>query len=129
MSYDLSVALETIISLGFSRVLTSGGRQSAQDGSDVIRELIKQAAGRIIVMPGGGINTSNLQSILEGSGAVEFHGSASVLRDSSMQYRNESLRMGSAPDFSIKVTDSNIVASLISIAKKFIDNKIVDHAY
>ena len=110
--------LETIISLGFSRVLTSGQGHIAFQGLDLITKLVNQAAGRIIVMPGGGISIDNLETILQVSGTTEFHGSASVIKDSDMQYRNESISMGLSPDYSLKVTDVNRVIALINIANR-----------
>ncbi|MEE6486325.1 hypothetical protein FKM82_014573 [Ascaphus truei] len=51
MVYDPAVAMETLISLGFERVLTSGCDSSALEGLPLIKRLVEQAKGRIIVMP------------------------------------------------------------------------------
>uniref|UniRef100_A0A3B3YT33 Copper homeostasis protein cutC homolog n=1 Tax=Poecilia mexicana TaxID=48701 RepID=A0A3B3YT33_9TELE len=120
MAYDPAVALETLISLGFERVLTSGCDSSALEGLPVIKRLIDQAKGRIIVMPGGGITERNLQRILEGSGAEEFHCSARSSRDSAMKFRNSCVTMGAtiaAPEYGLKVADASKVRSLNAIAK------------
>ncbi|XP_047208536.1 copper homeostasis protein cutC homolog isoform X1 [Girardinichthys multiradiatus] len=120
MVHDPAVALETLVSLGFERVLTSGCDSSALEGLPVIKRLIDQAKGRIIVMPGGGITESNLQRILEGSGAEEFHCSARSSRDSAMKFRNTCVTMGatiSAPEYGLKVADVSKVRSLNAIAK------------
>ena len=45
-----SKALETLISLGFSRVLTSGQDSTALEGLPLINKLVEQARGRIIVV-------------------------------------------------------------------------------
>lgn len=147
MVHDPVVALETLVSLGFQRVLTSGCDTSALEGLPLIKRLIdqvclnymyaymfvcnhmetlwlfiffistwsltQQAKGRIAIMPGeyfcffficiflyvffsclrmffntgGGITERNLQRILEGSGAQEFHGSARSSKDSAMKFR------------------------------------------
>jgi copper homeostasis protein len=42
MTRDISEALEKIISLGFGRVLTSGGDSSALEGLPVIAGMVKQ---------------------------------------------------------------------------------------
>lgn len=110
--------LETLISIGFSRVLTSGQGRTAFQGLDLITKLVNQASGRIIVMPGGGISIDNLETILQVSGTTEFHGSASVIKDSDMQYRNESISMGLSPDYSLKVTDVDTVSRLVNIATR-----------
>lgn len=67
-------ALEDIISLGCSRLLTSGQAESAFSGRGLIAELVKRSSGRIIIMPGSGITPENLSVIAEATAAVEFHG-------------------------------------------------------
>ena len=74
-SRDLKAALEDIIGLGIRRVLTSGGCPTAYQGRFVLRELMSQAAGRIIIMPGCGVRASNIEEIAAVTGAKEFHGS------------------------------------------------------
>uniref|UniRef100_W5KCX0 Copper homeostasis protein cutC homolog n=1 Tax=Astyanax mexicanus TaxID=7994 RepID=W5KCX0_ASTMX len=120
MVHDPAVALETLVSLGFERILTSGCDASALEGLPLIKRLVEQAKGRITIMPGGGITERNLQRILEGSGAQEFHCSARSSKDSAMKFRNCSVIMGaslSAPEFSQKVADVAKVRTLNAIAK------------
>lgn len=69
-------ALEQIISLGCDRLLTSGQKPKALDGSELISRLVRQAGGRIIVMPGSGINPHNIAEIERITGAEEFHSTA-----------------------------------------------------
>lgn len=71
-------ALETIEGMGFHRILTSGQAPSAQEGTDMLREL--QSRTPLIILPGGGINASNARRILELSGCSELHASASSLQ-------------------------------------------------
>uniref|UniRef100_A0A803VA25 Copper homeostasis protein cutC homolog n=1 Tax=Ficedula albicollis TaxID=59894 RepID=A0A803VA25_FICAL len=123
MVHDPLVALETLISLGFERVLTSGCDSSALEGLSLIKRLAEQAKGRIVVVPGGGITERNLQRILEGSTASEFHCSARSARDSGMKFRNPNVAMGasfSAPEYSIKVADVAKVRTLNAIAKNIL---------
>jgi copper homeostasis protein len=68
-------ALEDIITLGCHRLLTSGQQQSAFDGIPLLRQLTAQANGRIIIMPGAGVNPQNAMHILSQTGATEIHGS------------------------------------------------------
>ncbi|XP_028917024.1 copper homeostasis protein cutC homolog isoform X1 [Ornithorhynchus anatinus] len=120
MVHDPVMALETLITLGFERVLTSGCDSSALEGLPLIKRLTEQAKNRIVVMPGGGITERNLQRILEGSGAAEFHCSARSARDSGMKFRNTCVAMGAAlshSEYSLKVTDVAKVRALNAIAK------------
>jgi copper homeostasis protein len=69
-------ALEEIISCGCERILTSGQKSAAPNAAPLLKELVGQANGRIIIMPGAGINSSNIKKLADESGANEFHGSA-----------------------------------------------------
>ncbi|XP_071947916.1 copper homeostasis protein cutC homolog [Antedon mediterranea] len=109
-------SLDVLIDLGFERVLTSGLDASALEGLPIIRKLIEQARGRIIVMPGGGINDRNLRRILVGSCANEYHCSARTTQDSNMLYRNKKAFMGGVlrpPEFVQKVADLDMLRRLV----------------
>jgi len=90
-SYDPLKALEDIISIGCERILTSGLQPTALEGANLIADLIRQAAGRIIIMPGSGVRASNIIEIAERTSAVEFHTSARKDTPSKMQYINASM--------------------------------------
>ena len=68
-------ALEQIIALGCHRLLTSGQAPTAEQGIPFLRKLVEQAAGRISIMPGAGVNSQNAHRILSETGAREIHGS------------------------------------------------------
>ena len=74
---DLFQALEILISLGFERILTSGGAETAVAGKDVIKALIEATAGRIEIMPGAGVNKDNVEALIRTTGARSVHGSFS----------------------------------------------------
>lgn len=69
---DLHAALEAVIATGAMRILTSGGKPSAEQGVAVLASLITAAADRITLLPGGGINASNLTEVIS-TRAREFH--------------------------------------------------------
>lgn len=94
MCRDRGRALEDIIELGCARVLTSGGAATAMAGADEIARLVAQARGRIIVMPGSGVNPSNVAELARKTGAHEFHFSGRSLEDSPMRYRHPGVSMG-----------------------------------
>ena len=71
------LALEQIISLGCSRLLTSGQAPTAAEGTLLLRRLRDLSEGRLIIMPGGGVNADNVCTILEQTATVEIHGSCS----------------------------------------------------
>jgi copper homeostasis protein len=73
---DIDASMETIISCGFHRILTSGKQATAVEGATTIRQLINQADNRIIILPGGGIRSDNIAAVKETTGAAEFHSAA-----------------------------------------------------
>ncbi len=77
-----------IIELGFERILTSGLKPKAIESTALLSALIKKSDGRIIIMPGSGINAENIISIAETTGAKEFHSSASFSKNSEMKFTN-----------------------------------------
>jgi len=72
---DPLLALEQAIELGLERILTSGGAVRAVEGLDLLRALHVQAAGRITIMPGAGIDSSNAAQIIAATGVDEIHAS------------------------------------------------------
>ena len=88
VSADPRRALEDIIALGCERVLTSGAQADALAGAGLIRILVAQAAGRIVVMPGAGVNAENLGALRVSTGACEFHASAKLELPSRMRAGN-----------------------------------------
>jgi copper homeostasis protein len=70
---DPFAALEQLIDLGVTRVLTSGQEDSVYNGAQLIRQLIKHAGNRIEVLPGGGIDRFNLDDVLERTGCSQIH--------------------------------------------------------
>ena len=69
-------SLEDVIACGFKRILTSGANKDALEGASNIKNLITQAKNRIVILPGGGIRSTNISEIIKLSGANEFHTSA-----------------------------------------------------
>ncbi len=73
-------ALEVLIDLGVTRVMTSGQEETAYQGAPVIAELIRRAAGRIEVLPAGGINRFTLADVLARTGCDQVHASCRARR-------------------------------------------------
>ena len=90
------VALEQIISLGCHRLLTSGQQPSAEQGAEFIAELVKRAAGRIIIMPGAGINPKNIATIEQKTAATEFHSTAAI-DSADSAYRGQAVSFAAYP--------------------------------
>jgi copper homeostasis protein len=91
MTCDPKRALEDIVNLGCERVLTSGQRPTALEGATLIRALVQQAGKRIVVMPGAGIDSTNIGELRAKTGATEFHASAKRVCISGMRHRPAAL--------------------------------------
>jgi len=123
-AFDMAVnpqqALDELISVGIDTLLTSGQVPSAKDGLPLIAELVKQAKGRIKIMPGSGINPSNIKAIVDNSGAKEFHFSGKKLVDSPMIYHNSGLSMGgkdAGSEYQRSYADADTIRAIIANAK------------
>ena len=86
VSRDPLRALEDVIALGCERVLSSGAQPGAATGADLLQAMLRQADGRIVVMPGAGIDADNLVDLRRRTGAREFHASAKRAWPSGMRH-------------------------------------------
>ena len=66
--------IESLIALGFARLLTSGCAAAAHDGIAAISELSTRAAGRIEILPGAGITSANVAEIVRSTRCDQVHG-------------------------------------------------------
>ena len=119
LTTDAVDALENIIQLGFTRILTSGQCKNAKTGLDVIKMLIQRAKDRIIIIAGCGINDKNLESILREVKIKEIHSSASKQIKSTMEMIHETVTLCHLEDdYSWSVCDEKVVLSMASIMKR-----------
>ena len=116
MTRDPRQALEAVIRTGCRRVLTSGGRNTAQEGVGTLRALAAQAAGRIEIMAGSGVNPSNAR-LLAATGVDALHFSARREREGAMRFRNPQVSMGGCagvPEYSVTDADETLVRKLLA---------------
>lgn len=123
-------ALEQIIELGIDRILTSGQEETAEQGIPLLKELVELANDRIIIMPGCGVNASNIRKIAEETGAFEFHFSGRSAVESGMIYRNSKVSMGGIvkiEEYLHDVTNPDKVkAALSELAQKDENDKALE---
>lgn len=93
MSRDLFETLECAIDLGFKRILTSGGKQTAEKGIPIIRDLTHKAKSYISIMAGSGISLHNAHKIVEETSVKEIHGSFQKQIKSNMLFKNKEISM------------------------------------
>ena len=113
---DPFTALETLVALGFDRILTSGQAATAAEGLPLLRQLVERAAGRIVIMPGCGVNAQNAAHILAATGATEIHASARAAWPSQMRFRHQGVSMGKpgSDEYATKETDVETVRQIVA---------------
>lgn len=80
---DALAALDAVMHTGAARILTSGGAATALEGLLVLEKLVETAHGQVIILTGGGINSSNIRRVAAGLRSYEFHsGLTKVMRES-----------------------------------------------
>ena len=120
MCPDPEKGLEDVISAGADRLLTSGQKNKADEGTGLIRKLINLAKDRIIIMPGSGINESNIATVAKATGAKEFHLTGRKVIESEMIFRRQNVLLGGITgisEYSRKVADPHMIRSIINILK------------
>lgn len=73
---DLEESLEKVISCGFKTILTSGQKPNVSEGMDTLKKLVELSAGRIEILVGGGLRSTNIEEIRAFTKAGYFHSSA-----------------------------------------------------
>lgn len=94
---DPRTALEQLVDLGVTRVLTSGRAALAMDGLDEIRRAVEQAAGRIQVLPGGGLRAEDVAETVRRTGVDQVHLSITRPAPDPSASANPAVRFGVDP--------------------------------
>ena len=121
MTCDPFEALDQLMELGVDRLLTSGQKNKAPAGKELIAELLKIAGGKIIIMPGSGINEENITGMHKYTGATEFHLTGQKKIESKMKYRKEGIFLGGLsqiPEYSIAETDEEKIRAVVGLIDK-----------
>lgn len=118
---DPYAALEQLIDMGITRLLTSGQKNSVPEGIDLIKRLIDRAGDRIEVLPGGGIAAYNIKEVVERSGCRQVHLTAwGTVTDSSTQ-ANRAVTFGGAlypSEDRYQMTDAGLVTKLAGVLSR-----------
>lgn len=70
--------LEQAIALGFKNILSSGCKTEASQGISLLSKLCMEGLGKINIMPGGNIRSTNLEHIKKFTGAMWYHSAAII---------------------------------------------------
>ena len=113
-------ALEQCVSLGIDTILTSGQRNSAWEGRELLSELVRRADGRIDILAGAGIGPEVIGELADYTGVRSFHMSGKKVLDSRMEFRRSGVPMGipGFSEFEICQTDADQVRRAAEILKE-----------
>jgi copper homeostasis protein len=120
MTADFEEAVEALVRSGVDRVLTSGQRDTAVEGLDILKRTREVADGRIVVMACGALDEANIAGVRQGSGCDEMHFAALTTVPSGMCYRNPNVGMGGTAierEYEITLTDTDAVRRTIAAAR------------
>ncbi|HCA08353.1 copper homeostasis protein CutC [Chryseobacterium sp.] len=73
---NLEDSLEKVIDCGFKTILTSGQKPNVSEGKENLKKLVELSNGRIEILVGGGLRSTNIEEIREFTNAGYFHSSA-----------------------------------------------------
>lgn len=115
---DPYAALDALIELGVTRVLSSGQKSGVLDGAANLAAYRSHVGGRLQVLPGGGITVDNVRELLRLTGADQVHASLSGSRRDPSTAANPAIRFGAAampPVEHVRITDRLLVAAMHTV--------------
>lgn len=86
--------MEQAISLGIDTILTSGQKNTALQGADLLKELHEKSNGRITIQAGSGVSAEVIRQLYPLTGLNAYHMSGKKTLDSEMKFRKEGVNMG-----------------------------------
>ena len=113
---DWRAALDTLIDLGVTRVLTSGQEPDVSLGTGTVREMIAYAAGRIQILPGAGITARNMDRIIAETGCSQIHLAAHRSVADPSVANNRSIYYGGClypPEDRFQIIDGDYIGAMV----------------
>jgi copper homeostasis protein len=116
---DPYAALDILMQLGVTRVLSSGQHSNALDGAANLAAwrayADRSTSGGLQLLPGGGVTVGNVRDILRLTGADQVHASLSGTAHDPSTAANRGIRFGAAaipPEDQVRITDGALVAAM-----------------
>lgn len=114
---DWKQALDLLIDLNITRVLTSGQEADVSNGTETVREMIRYAAGRIQILPGAGITARNYQRIVAETGTDQIHLAAHRSVADTSVLNNRSIFYGGClypPEDRFNMIDKDYISGIVT---------------
>jgi copper homeostasis protein len=110
-------AMDQLVEMGFTRILTSGQEDTVPEGVSLIKRLIEYAGDRIEVLPGGGIKLTSLRQVVEATGSKQVHLTAFKTQSDTSVRGRPFVTFGGAlypPEDQYQVADRSLVERVVS---------------
>ena len=110
-------AMDLLAAIGIDRILTSGQEKEAYLALDTLREMIAYAAGRIDILPGGGIKPNNIRRVISETGCSSVHLSLRKAVSDTSAVNAREIHFGGCiypPEDRFMVSDRDCIHKLIS---------------
>lgn len=120
MALDYREAVEALVRCGVDRILTSGQRDTVEEGVDILVDTVAIADGRVCIMACGGLDAGNIADMRRAVRPHEMHFAAGRAEPSGMVYRNPRVGMGGTAldrEYTNVVTDEAAVRAAIAAAR------------
>lgn len=117
---DPFAAVDQLVDIGITRILTSGQEDTVPEGADLIRRLIDYAGERIEILPGGGIKPYNLAEVVAKTGCKQVHLTAFKPASDPSTHQRPHVTFGGAlypPEDSFLMTDADLVRKFAACLK------------
>lgn len=117
---DLFESLTEVQNLGFTRILTSGGKATVSEGWDTIVALMQQAGNELLIMPGGGTKPSHAKDLKSKGLLREVHASCKKDRASLAVFKKHDMSFAASPErfYQVLTVDNFLIKEFISILEE-----------
>jgi copper homeostasis protein len=108
-------AIDELVDLGVTRILTSGQRDTVHEGLDLIARLVDYAGDRVEIMPGGGIRPYQVEEVIRRTRCRQIHVATWTKRPDDSTRQRPWVTFGGAlfpPENQYEVTDREVVAAV-----------------
>jgi copper homeostasis protein len=109
-------AVDQLVDLGITRILTSGQEDTVPEGAALIKKLIDYAGDRIEILPGGGIKSNHVQQVVEWTGCRQIHLAAFKSQSDPSTHNRPSVSFGGAlfpSEDQFQTTDRQLVERIV----------------
>lgn len=121
LSENIFESIDTLISLGIDRILTSGTKSNVSEGKDILKDINERYKDKVEILAGGGVNSENIKNIFEHTGIIQYHSSCKkyVIDDTTtndnLSYSYNNVNGYEAVDLEKVVELNNIIRGLDNV--------------